>query len=89
MPKPKRTRWRIALAGVGLRDLFIPLRVPVGVQGFDLTDSGGRVCEKGGGVKNCRLAVDFATMANLNDNNGHFGVEDCAKDTVVADTIGP
>ena len=89
MPKPKRTRGRIALAGVGLRDLFIPLRVPVGVQGFDLTDSGGHLCEMGRGVKNCRLAVDFAAMPNLDDQDSEGVILEFAQDPIVLDSIAP
>ena len=35
-PKPKSTRGRIALPGVGLRDLFTALGVPVGLLGDEL-----------------------------------------------------
>jgi Co/Zn/Cd efflux system component len=52
MPKPKSTRGRIALPGVGLRDRFIPLGVPVGCSEFLLVaDFGACKQEKAGRVK--------------------------------------
>ena len=52
VPKPKSTRGRIALPGVGLRDRFIPLGVPVGCSEFLLVaDFGACKQEKAGRVK--------------------------------------